>query len=435
MNTLIFINKAKSVHKDKYNYSLVEYINALTKIKIICNKCNIIFEQNPYNHLNGQGCKVCIDNDQRFTIETFIKKSKELFNNFDYTLTKYINAKTKLKIQCKYCKTIYEQLPRYHLNGIGCKCQKTIDIIASYKFINKAKEIHNDKFDYTQIIYINSKTKITIKCNTCKIIFEQQPYSHLKGYGCNNCSINNRKLTTQCFINKAKEIHNDKYNYDLTNYLSTNEIVNIKCNSCNKIFEQIAGLHLSGSGGCLCNYYEELRLKYEKEFYIKAKKIHNNKYIYDLVEYFNTNTKIKIICKKCKKIFEQSPNKHLQGKGCSYCNFSKGELKCEEILEYIEYVKEVIPQFRFDNCRNIYPLPFDFKVILNNCKYFLIEYQGIQHYESTTFFSHEKLEDIQKRDKIKYDYCKNNNIDLLVIKYTDFNNIEHIITNFIKKVI
>lgn len=122
---------------------------------------------------------------------------------------------------------------------------------------------------------------------------------------------------------------------------------------------------------------------------------------------------------------------HLNGSGCPKCNFSKGELKCEEILENIEYVKEVIPQFRFDHCRNIYPLPFDFKVILNNGKYFLIEYQGQQHYEPTTFFSHDNLEDIQNRDKIKYDYCKNNNIDLLVIKYTDFNNIENIIKDFI----
>ena len=94
----------------------------------------------------------------------------------------------------------------------------------------------------------------------------------------------------------------------------------------------------------LCHHYEQLRINNEKEFYIKAKKIHNDIYNYELVEYINTNVKIRIICKKCKKIFEQTPNKHkhLQGKGCSYCNFSKGELKCEEILENIEYVKEVM---------------------------------------------------------------------------------------------
>lgn len=118
MNTEIFINKAGEIHNNKYDYSLVEYINALTKVNIICNECKIIFEQNPYNHLGGQGCKVCVDNNQRFTTEIFVKKSKELFNNFNYTLTNYVNTKTKIKIQCNSCKTIYEQLPSSHLKGI-----------------------------------------------------------------------------------------------------------------------------------------------------------------------------------------------------------------------------------------------------------------------------------------------------------------------------
>ena len=80
-----------------------------------------------------------------------------------------------------------------------------------------------------------------------------------------------------------------------------------------------------------------------------------------------------------------------------------------ELLKLNDNVKEILPQFKFKDCKNIFSLPFDFKVVLNNDK------------------------DIQKRDKIKYDYCKNNDINLLVIKYTDFNIIKELIDNFINQ--
>lgn len=54
-----FIKKANKIHKDKYDYSLVDYKNNKTKIKIICKKCGCIFEQLPLNHLNGSGCPNC----------------------------------------------------------------------------------------------------------------------------------------------------------------------------------------------------------------------------------------------------------------------------------------------------------------------------------------------------------------------------------------
>jgi hypothetical protein len=142
-------------------------------------------------------------------------------------------------------------------------------------------------------------------------------------------------------------------------------------------------------------------------------------------------TKIKIKCNTCNSIFEQKPGDHIFGNGCPICKFSKGENKCIKILKTIENIKDIIPQFKIKNCKNIFPLPFDFKVTLNNNKYFLIEYQGRQHYDKNSWFS-ENLKDIQMRDKIKYDYCKNNNINLLLIKYTDFNNIENIIKDFIE---
>jgi len=105
---------------------------------------------------------------------------------------------------------------------------------------------------------------------------------------------------------------------------------------------------------------------------------------------------------------------------------------CLQILQNNKLVKEIIPQFRFKDCKNKKSLPFDFKVILNSNEYFLIEYQGRQHYEEVNFFNR-NLEEQQRIDKIKHDYCKNNDIKLLIIRYDEYDKIESIINLFIDR--
>lgn len=235
-----FINKAKEIHNYKYDYSLVEYINTRTKILIICNVCNTIFEQGPSRHLLGQGCKVCIINNRRLTTDIFIKRSKEIHNNnYDYSLTQYIDIKTKVNIKCNECNVIFEQFPNNHLDGCGCKncsIKKITDTLEL--FITKAKILHKDNFDYNLVEYINSITKVNIKCNKCNIIFAQVPNSHLRGAGCLNCENKLRASNITEFINKAKKIHNDKYDYNLGEYINSNTKIKIKCNKCNVFFEQ-----------------------------------------------------------------------------------------------------------------------------------------------------------------------------------------------------
>jgi hypothetical protein len=86
-----FINKAKDIHKNNFDYSLVEYKNQRTKIQIKCNICNTIFEQMPSNHISGQGCTL--------TNEIFIQKSKEIHkNDYDYSLTLYTKMSNKVKV-------------------------------------------------------------------------------------------------------------------------------------------------------------------------------------------------------------------------------------------------------------------------------------------------------------------------------------------------
>jgi hypothetical protein len=98
-----FINEANIIHNNKYDYSLVEYTNNNTKVKIICPEHGV-FEQKPLKHINNkQGCKACgiISRVKKESNNTkiFIVKANEVHNNkYDYSLVEYINNKTKVKI-------------------------------------------------------------------------------------------------------------------------------------------------------------------------------------------------------------------------------------------------------------------------------------------------------------------------------------------------
>lgn len=180
-----FVEKAKLVHGNDYDYSLVNYKNNKTKVKIKCNTCKNIFEQRPNNHLNGQNCPFCFGS-KKLTTEQFIEKSKQIHGNkYDYSLVKYINAKTKVKIKCNNCGNIFEQIPDVHTNSRhGCTFCSPTSKLNTEQFIEKARIIHGDDYDYNLVEYKNSNTKVKIKCNTCKKIFEQRPHDHLKGCGC-----------------------------------------------------------------------------------------------------------------------------------------------------------------------------------------------------------------------------------------------------------
>jgi len=131
-------------------------------------------------------------------------------------------------------------------------------------------------------------------------------------------------------------------------------------------------------------------------------------------------TKIKIIC-PFHGVFEQTPKNHIKGQNCPNCPkkiISIGEKKISEILRKnnIKYNN----QHTFENCRDKRKLPFDFYLpYYNMC----IEFDGRQHFESViNFGGEEQLKKTQQNDKIKNKYCKENNIKLLRIKYTE--NIE-----------
>ena len=257
MNTEEFINKANKVHNGKYDYSKVEYVNAKTKICIICPEHGE-FWQTPNNHLSGKGCALCANENKLHLYnksnDKFISEAQMIHGGkYDYSKVEYVNAKTKVCIICPEHGEFW-QTPHNHLQGQGCpKCSPTLKLNKDV-FIEISNKKHNGKYDYSKVKYINNRTKVCIICPEHGE-FWQTPSNHMYGYGCAKCanSLNaeNHTSNTDIFIEKARQIHNDKYDYSKVNYVNSRTKVCIICPEHGE-FWQTPDAHLSNKGCPKC---------------------------------------------------------------------------------------------------------------------------------------------------------------------------------------
>lgn len=299
-------------------------------------------------------------------------------------------------------------------------------------FIEKSQKIHNNFYKYDKVDYKFSRQKVII---TCPIHgdFLQTPNKHLCGRGCPKCKyikIGKKKNgTTENFIKKAKQIHGNKYDYSLVDYDKAKKKVKIICKK-HGIFEQTPDSHLSGQGCSSCGVerIKQLQKLLVKDFITQANKIHNNTYLYNLVEYDNLHQKVRIICKK-HGVFEQLATNHLSGQGCPKCRSSKGETIIRKILKKLKI--NFVEQYKISKCKYKNPLIFDFAIFNdNNIIKCLIEFQGKQHYMPIKHFGGEKsFKEREIKDNIKIRYCKENCIILYHIRYDE--DIEEAIKNII----
>jgi hypothetical protein len=196
-----FIKKARFIHGDAYDYSEVDYENAHTKVTLICKKAGHTFTQAPMHHVKGTGCPKC--KNKKLTQAEFIDLSvaKHGPSKFDYSEVKYINMNTKITLTCPLRHT-FTITPKTHLEGDGgcrlcaniktqVRCRSTKEI-----FIEKSRKIHKDLYDYTEVLYTNNQTKVTIKCPKHGP-FQKTPQKHLSGQGCNKCKANYSKISIQ----------------------------------------------------------------------------------------------------------------------------------------------------------------------------------------------------------------------------------------------
>lgn len=284
------------------------------------------------------------------------------------------------------------------------------------EFIEKARKVHGELYDYSNVTYKHSKAKVLIKCNKCGYLFEQTPNSHLRGSGCPNCSKEKtrvaKSLDTQKFIQKARELHKNKYDYSKVNYVNSQTKVCIICSQHGEFWQKPV-VHLQGCGCPECSKkYQGPDRKSTEEFIQEAKEIHGDRYDYSVTNYLGSRKKVAIICPK-HGVFYQMPNSHLRGSRCSKCRESKGELFVEDILKQLKISYQTQYKIGF---KGIY-MKVDFLVEFNNKK-FIIEYNGQQHYIPVKYFGGElKFEQQVKRDNILRQYCLQNDITLIEIKY------------------
>jgi hypothetical protein len=334
-------------------------------------------------------------------------------------------------------------------------------------FIERAIKVYDNKYDYSKVIYKNKNTKV---CIICPIHgeFEKYPLDFLRGQGCQKCKYlensKQRKLTTEEFIEKAKKVHGDKYDYSKVEYTHSKEKVCIICpkhgefwqNSHNHLqgqtcpkccnhyqytneewidrlntihnnfynygeiddkkyisiicplhgeFKQSLHNHFIGQGCPECGKIKRIinNTKTTDEFIEKAKKVHGDKYDYSKVEYKGAKIKVCIICSKHGE-FWQIPNDHLNGCGCSRCNESKLEKEISTFLINEDISFEYQKKYSWLGKQSLdFYLP-DYNIA--------IECQGTQHYLHN-WGKHNTLDKIKKLDIKKYNKCLKNNINII----------------------
>ena len=255
------IARFKAAHGDRYDYSLVEYVGAHTKVKIVCREHGV-FEQTPKNHSGGSGCPRC----------RYIKQAQ--FNTCDEAA-----------------------------------------------IIERMVAVHGDRYDYSSFFYAGGAKKSTIICREHGP-FQQAVDNHLAGHGCPECK---KASISQALSNSREEIlqrfkekHGDKYDYSKFIYAGLNRMSLVVCREHGE-FEITPSNHFLYSGCPQCASRPTIKNAHGTEILIQRfKEVHGNQYDYSRVVYAGATRKVEIIC-QTHGPFMQTPGDHSDGHGCSLC--------------------------------------------------------------------------------------------------------------------
>ena len=297
--------------------------------------------------------------------------------------------------------------------------------ITTEEFIERARKVHGDKYDYSKICYKTTHTNVSIIC-PIHGVFEQTASSHLQGHGCPKCAIeinsSKQRLGLNAFLKKSVEVHGNKYDYSKVNYINNSTKVCINC-PIHGEFWQRPDKHLSGRGcwKCANEHISELRHDTFDDFVKKANIVHGNRFLYHKETYVNSKTKSLITCKKHGD-FWQVPASHLSGVGCPLCNESKLEKKVALKLQEnnIEFVRGYKTKWLDKQHLDFYLPQYNIA----------IECQGEQHFKHKKCWDKVKRNSLQHRielDKRKLELCNKHNVKVLY--YSDKKYLDNIITD------
>lgn len=207
------IVKFREVHGEKYDYSLVNYVNSTTEVKVVC-PAHGKFPVTPNHHSRGVGCPDCWYESQRTTKEEFVARSRKQFGDrYDYSLFDELPPfGEKVQILCRAHNAVFRQEPRNHMKGhVGCPRCRSLKLAGprnergtvrsadelKLAFIKRAKAVHGDAYDYGEFDYVNASTNGKVICpKPGHGEFWQSPSNHLRGNKCPPCSRDERKADT-----------------------------------------------------------------------------------------------------------------------------------------------------------------------------------------------------------------------------------------------
>lgn len=408
MTTEEFVKKARQIHGEKYDYSRAEFSAIKVPVTIICPEHGP-FKMLPYNHLKGQGCPRC---SFTRTTEDFVRNARRIFGDkYDYSKTIFKSAHDYVTIICPEHGE-FQIRACNHIQGHGCaKCSKNKRYTTD-SFIEAAKKVHNNYYDYSEVVYKNAKTKVKIGCPKHGP-FWQEPFNHLKGVRCPRCGgeAGGKKITstTEEFIKKATAIHGDKYDFSKVNYTAAIVKVPIMCKEHGEFWMTPQNI-LAGHGCPICAGNTQ---RNTQEFINRANEVHDGIYDYSKVEYVNNHEKVCIMCHQKNRFghehgeFWQSPASHLRGSGCPKCKSSHLENQVRSFLKHHGYVFE--EQKTFEWLVDIGHMLLDFFIPEYGVA---IECQGAQHFFSYEVWGGEQgLQELRRRDKLKKQLCNQHGIE------------------------
>ena len=307
-------------------------------------------------------------------------------------------------------------------------------------FLEKAHEVHGDKYDYSKVIFKYAKEPVEIICPKHGSFWQRPQDHYLKGCGCPKCKgeqiTKMQSYTKEQWLKLVTEKYKNKYDYSKVNYINYETPVIIIC-PIHGEFETKPSVHYKSITGCpkcgreKANQSESSSQEY---FIEKARKVHGNKYDYSKVCYKSQHYKVNIICPEHGE-FEQLPGNHLMGQGCPKC-----QLKSQTKL--YEKLKKSFPNEKilFEINNNIVSWLKNQRFDIYFPKYNIaVEYNGQQHYIAMDFFGGKLgFEHQQGCDELKRQKCKENYFNLFEVKYDyteeDYQklveNIQNIINNY-----
>lgn len=233
--------------------------------------------------------------------------------------------------------------------------------LTTKEIIESFKTTHGERYNYSNVDYIGTHTKVEIICKDHGSFF-QIPKDHKKGFGCGRCA-GKTSYSQKEFFDKVNEVHESKYTY-LSPYTKANDKITIMCKD-HGIFKQTAYTHMGGSGCNECGLLKQTgRLPLKQDEVIKRfKEVHGDVYDYSKVNYINGKTKVEIICKEHGS-FNITTDCHKKGARCTSCVSYGFDLNEPAILYYIKVFnglaykigitnRTVIERFSNDDLKNM----------------------------------------------------------------------------------